>query len=92
MTKLTDERIDQLWYSDPNRMKPATKADLRFAHAIAAEVSALLEARVKELEAALRDVLDFWHGGHLIVRDEAKGAWNAAVESGERAIAQGEPK
>jgi hypothetical protein len=35
---------------------------------------------------ALRDLLDMWHGGHIQVRQEASGAWHAAVQSGEAAI------
>jgi hypothetical protein len=35
---------------------------------------------------ALRDLLDMWHGGHIQVRQEASGAWHAAVQSGEAAL------
>lgn len=38
------------------------------------------------LEAALRELLDLWHGGHLQVRPEAAGAWNTAVDEAERAL------
>ena len=40
---------------------------------------------------ALRDLLDFWHGGHLTVRSEAGGAWEAAVQAGEQALLTADP-
>lgn len=45
-------------------------------------------ATYSEMNDALRDLLDVWHGGHLQVRPEASGAWHAAVEAGEAAIAK----
>jgi hypothetical protein len=46
-------------------------------------------ATYSEMRGALRDLLDMWHGGHLQVRPEALGAWHAAVQIGEDAIAKG---
>ena len=46
-------------------------------------------ATYSEMKDALRDLLDMWHGGHLQVRQEALGAWHAAVQNGEDAIAKG---
>ena len=40
---------------------------------------------------ALRDLLDFWHGGHLTVRSEAGGALEAAVQAGEQALLTADP-
>ena len=45
-------------------------------------------ATYSEAIEALRALLDIWHGGHVQVRDEASGAWGAAVEAGEAAIAK----
>lgn len=43
---------------------------------------------MREVIGTLRDLLDMWHGGHLQVRPEAEGAWLAAVQVGETAIAR----
>ncbi len=53
-----------------------------------AESDAQLFAAAPEMLGALLGLLDMWHGGHLQVRPEAAGAWAAAVEAGEQAIAK----
>lgn len=69
---------------DPKGDSPVGNADAPRSE-VEVEAGVPVEAMTDE-RAALRSLLDMFHGGHITVRPEAAGAWLAAVDAGEAAL------